>query len=56
MEAEIARWEAARAALIAQMNGGGSHEELRQWAEALEAAAAAQEAAEMRWLELSERA
>lgn len=56
LEADIAKMEATRVALVENLNKGGSHEDLAEWSKQIEEINDSQAEKEMRWLELSENA
>ncbi|WP_445438706.1 ABC transporter C-terminal domain-containing protein [Dyadobacter luticola] len=56
LEKELADLEKAKETLVANLNKGGSHDELAKWSKQIEEITQSQEDKEMRWLELSENA
>lgn len=54
LEKDMATLEVRKEALIQKLNTGGSHEDLTEWARAIEEIGDSLEEKEMRWLELSE--
>ncbi|GAB3180329.1 ABC-F family ATP-binding cassette domain-containing protein [Telluribacter humicola] len=54
LETDIANLEERKGELIGKLNSGGSHEELTEWAKAIEQITEELSEKEMRWLELSE--
>ncbi|WP_247237098.1 ABC-F family ATP-binding cassette domain-containing protein [Telluribacter sp. SYSU D00476] len=54
LETDIAKLEERKGELIGKLNNGGSHEELTEWARAIEQITEELSEKEMRWLELSE--
>jgi ATP-binding cassette subfamily F protein uup len=56
LEKDIADMEKKKVQLVANLNKGGSHEELAKWSKQIEELTDGQAEKEMRWLELSENA